>query len=199
MIKEGTYFIGWSWVMTELKLSGNEAIIYMIINGFSRKGRAWFTGSAGYLAEATNCSRATVLRILKKLTKQGFLKKRTVTRSGVTYCDYQSVVPADIQERYGYMEEEAEAAAKEETEAAAEYKESEAVGEALIIKAEEPESAAKTKETDWDSFLRMHGVAKPVPPCKRLTLVAQFEAFKQQLKAAAGMQSPPMALGSLVS
>lgn len=193
MIEEGTYFIGWSWVMTELKLSGNEAIVYMIINGFSRKGRAWFTGSAGYLAEASNCSRATAMRVLKKLTNQGLLKKRVVTRDGVTYCDYQTVVPAHVRERYGYMEEEAEEEAAKEAQTA----KTEELATPEVAETESMESK-ETEEVDWSSFLKAQGVAKPVPPSKRVALIAQYEAFKQRLKAVTGAH-PPMAFGGVGS
>lgn len=196
MIKEGSYFIGWSWVMTDLGLSGNEAIIYMVINGFSRKGRSWFTGSAGYLAEVSNCSRATVMRILKKLTSQGLLKKQTAAKNGATFCNYQTVVPEHIRERYGYMEEEAEATAKKEARAECKVTETTEEAQEQSMESKGLEAVASTDGTDWNGFLRLHGVAKPVPPSMRLELVARYEAFKQRLKA--GMRcSPPMGVGLL--
>lgn len=51
MINDGNYITIQGWMRTDLKLSGNELIVYAIIYGFSQNKQGEFTGSAQYLAD----------------------------------------------------------------------------------------------------------------------------------------------------
>lgn len=75
MISDGTYITIQGWMRTDLKLSGNELIVYAIIYGFSQKQQGEFTGSAQYLADWVGCTRRTVMTILKKLVEEKFISK----------------------------------------------------------------------------------------------------------------------------
>lgn len=75
MISDGTYITIQGWMRTDLKLSGNELIVYAIIYGFSQNQQGEFTGSAQYLADWVGCTRRTVMTILKKLVEEKFISK----------------------------------------------------------------------------------------------------------------------------
>lgn len=61
----------------DLKLSGNELIVYAVVHGFSQDGKSYFYGGAKWISEKYNISERTVYSILDNLTKQGFLVKKT--------------------------------------------------------------------------------------------------------------------------
>ena len=75
MISDGNYITIQSWMRTDLKLSGNELIVYAIIYGFSQNKQGEFTGSAQYLADWVGCTRRTVMTILNKLVEAKLISK----------------------------------------------------------------------------------------------------------------------------
>ncbi len=75
MISDGTYITIQGWMRTDLKLSGNELIVYAIIYGFSQNKQGEFTGSAQYLADWVGCTRRTVMAILNKLVEAKLINK----------------------------------------------------------------------------------------------------------------------------
>lgn len=91
MIDPKNYYIVQGWMISELGLKGNALAAYAIIYGFSQDGNCEFTGSARYLAEWLDCSRSTIMEVLKKLVEQGYLTKRDSTQNGVKYCAYAAV------------------------------------------------------------------------------------------------------------
>ena len=78
MINDGTYITIQGWMRTDLKLSGNELIVYAIIYGFSQNKQGEFTGSAQYLADWVGCTRRTVMSILNKLVENNFISKTEI-------------------------------------------------------------------------------------------------------------------------
>ena len=78
MISGGTYITIQGWMRTELKLSGNELIVYAIIYGFSQNKQGEFTGSAQYLADWVGCTRRTVMTILNKLVEAKLISKTEI-------------------------------------------------------------------------------------------------------------------------
>ena len=79
MISDGTYITIQGWMRTELKLSGNELIVYAIIYGFSQNKQGEFTGSAQYLADWVGCTRRTVMTILSKLVEAKLISKTEIS------------------------------------------------------------------------------------------------------------------------
>jgi len=77
------------FMVSELKLSGTDLIIYAIINGFSKDG-GLFHGGVSYLIEWTNTSKNTVLSSLKYLCKHGLITKHQTVIKGVTYANYKT-------------------------------------------------------------------------------------------------------------
>lgn len=78
MINDGNYITIQRWMRTELKLSGNELIVYAIIYGFSQNKQGEFTGSVQYLADWVGCTKRTVTTILRKFVDEELVKKTVV-------------------------------------------------------------------------------------------------------------------------
>ena len=91
MISDGNYITIQSWMRTDLKLSGNELIVYAIIYGFSQNKQGEFTGSAQYLADWVGCTRRTVMTILSRLVEEKLITKtEIVLNNNVTRVSYQA-------------------------------------------------------------------------------------------------------------
>ena len=78
MISDGNYITIQGWMRTDLKLSGNELIVYAIIYGFSQNKQGEFTGSVQYLADWVGCTKRTVTTILRKFVDEELVKKTVV-------------------------------------------------------------------------------------------------------------------------
>ena len=70
MIKNENYVIIQGFMTNELKLKGNDLIVYAIIYGFSQLKGQKFNGSLSYLADWTNSSKQGVQKNLKSLLNQ---------------------------------------------------------------------------------------------------------------------------------
>ena len=75
-------------MVKDLKLKGNELLIYAIIYGFSQDGKSQFTGSLQYLADWTNSTKQGVLKALKTLCAKQLILKNEYIENGVKYCAY---------------------------------------------------------------------------------------------------------------
>lgn len=78
------------WMITDLKLSGTDLVVYAIIHGFSQDGQSLYSGGISYLQTATNTSKNTVIKSLKLLTEKEFLIKEELFLNGVRFCNYKS-------------------------------------------------------------------------------------------------------------
>ena len=76
------------FMLTDLKLKGNELIIYACIYGFSQAESQVFSGSLQYLADWTNSTKQGVIKCLKSLIEKGYIKKNEHTINGVKFCEY---------------------------------------------------------------------------------------------------------------
>lgn len=76
------------WMINNLKLKGNELLVYAIIYGFSQDGESRFTGSLQYLADWTNSSKQGVMKNLKSLADKGYIEKTDRMINGVKFCEY---------------------------------------------------------------------------------------------------------------
>lgn len=77
------YIVIQTFMIRELKLKGNELILYALIHGFSQDGTSYFYGSLKYLQEQTNLSKESVLNILQKLTAAGLLIKKDTDKISI--------------------------------------------------------------------------------------------------------------------
>ena len=91
-IKENNFITILSFMVTDLKLKGNELLVYAIIYGFTQAENQRFTGSLQYLADWTNSTKQGVLKNLKSLTDKGFIARETKVINGVTFVEYYSTL-----------------------------------------------------------------------------------------------------------
>lgn len=61
------------WMINELKLKGNELILFALIFGFSQDGQSEFYGSTRYIESALGISRISVMSLLNKLKEKGYI------------------------------------------------------------------------------------------------------------------------------
>lgn len=87
-VKNENFIAVQGWMLKDLKLKGNELIIYACIYGFSQADNQVFNGSLQYLADWTNSTKQGVLRCLKSLTEKGFIVKTEKIINGVKFCEY---------------------------------------------------------------------------------------------------------------
>ena len=96
MIKDRDYFVIQSFMIKDLKLSGNNMIIYAIIYRYCQLEGQYFNESLSYLAELANCSKPTVISSLKKLIELGYIVKREFYENNIKYCKYSCVPLEEI-------------------------------------------------------------------------------------------------------
>lgn len=88
------FYSVYTWMTSELRLSGAELALYAIIYGFTKPGSDQdYYGSLSYLATLSGFDRRSVIRCLQSLTQKGLLTKKTSTRNGVKFCEYRAVPP----------------------------------------------------------------------------------------------------------
>lgn len=87
-VKMESYFVVQGFMVEELKLKGNELMIYAIIYGFSQAKGNRFTGSLQYLADWTRSTKQGVIKNLKSLLEKGYIEKEEYTRNGVKFVEY---------------------------------------------------------------------------------------------------------------
>ncbi|MCI8486893.1 MAG: DnaD domain protein [Clostridia bacterium] len=90
MIKNENYIVIQGFMTNDLKLKGNELIIYAIIYGFSQTPGQKYNGSLQYLMNWTNSSKQGVLKNLKSLLDKGFVEKEEKYINNIKYCEYSS-------------------------------------------------------------------------------------------------------------
>lgn len=87
-MKNGDYITILAPMVSELKLSGNNLIIFALIHGFTKDDNHKFNGSIDFICKWTNLSRPTVIETLSWLTRSGFINKEEQTINNVKVCFY---------------------------------------------------------------------------------------------------------------
>lgn len=87
-INNENYVLIQGWMVNNLKLKGNELVIYAIIYGFSQTENQLYTGSLQYLANWTNSTKQGVIKCLKSLQEKGLIGKKEKIINGVKFCEY---------------------------------------------------------------------------------------------------------------
>lgn len=78
------------WMINDLKLSGNELLVYALIYGFSQDGESAFTGTSKWIADTLAITQQSVFIILKNLVNKDLIIKMPKTVNGVTLVDYKT-------------------------------------------------------------------------------------------------------------
>ena len=88
IIKDENFVNISGWMINNLKLKGNELLIYAIIYGFSQSENQKYTGSLQYLANWTCSTKQGVMKNLKSLIEKGYITKETKKINNVKFCEY---------------------------------------------------------------------------------------------------------------
>ena len=87
---EKNYYINiQSFMVQDLKLSGNELLTYAIVYGFSQDGESTFVGSSKYISYALGVSRPTAIKALDSLTAKGLIIKSQEKINDVVFNRYK--------------------------------------------------------------------------------------------------------------
>jgi hypothetical protein len=89
-IQDTNYILIQGWMVNELKLKGNELLVFAIIHGFSQDGENRFTGSLQYLVDWTSATKQGIMKNLKSLLDKGYIAKEEKYVNGVKFCEYYS-------------------------------------------------------------------------------------------------------------
>lgn len=89
-VKRENYINIQGWMVADLRLKGNELLVYAIIYGFSQDGENRFTGSLSYLADWTNSTKQGVSNCLKSLVEKELIIKNDKVINGVKFCEYHA-------------------------------------------------------------------------------------------------------------
>lgn len=85
--------MGWYFTITEemraIGLSGNELIVFALINSYSQKGNGVFFGGINFICEVCGISRATAFNVLEKLMEKELIFKNEIYHNGVKYVTYK--------------------------------------------------------------------------------------------------------------
>lgn len=92
-VKDENYFQISGWMVNNLKLQGNELMLFAIIYCFSQEENSRFTGSINYLCDFINCSRTTVINTLKKLENKNYIIKTQKVINSVKFNEYSVNLP----------------------------------------------------------------------------------------------------------
>ena len=89
-IKRENFVTLLGWMLTDLKLKGNELIVFACIYGFSQAENQAFSGSLQYLCDWTNSTKQGVMKCLKSLCAKGYITKSEKHINGVKFCEYRA-------------------------------------------------------------------------------------------------------------
>lgn len=92
-MKNENYINIQGWMINELKLKGNELVLYAIIYGFSQDGQSEYFGSQRYISVAMGVSLPTTNKLINKL-----LLKKLIQRTGESHYRVLKKVKQGVKE-----------------------------------------------------------------------------------------------------
>lgn len=84
------YIVIQPWMFSNLKLSGNEAIVFAIVYGFSQDGKSWYRGGSYYIEQTTPFTQRTAKTHLWALEKMGIIEMQKEIVNGVERNIYRA-------------------------------------------------------------------------------------------------------------
>lgn len=90
IIKNENFILIQGWMINNLKLSGNDLLVYAIIYGFTQDGEQWFEGSRSYLGEWCNSTKQGIQKNLKRLVESNLILKKETFINNVKFCKYKA-------------------------------------------------------------------------------------------------------------
>lgn len=89
IIKNENFILIQGWMINNLKLSGNDLLVYAIIYGFTQDGEQWFEGSRSYLGEWCNSTKRGIQKNLQRLVENNLVLKKETFVNNVKFCKYK--------------------------------------------------------------------------------------------------------------
>lgn len=106
MIKPNNYYVVLGWFITDLKLTGNELLIYSIIYGFCQNGGC-YQGTRQYLTDFIGAkSNRTTDQALKNLIDKKLITKHTEKLSNNSVMISYEIVREKTVFHYDWLNEE---------------------------------------------------------------------------------------------
>lgn len=90
-MQNNNYIVIQGWMCNELKLKGNDLLVYALIYGFSQDGESTFSGSRSYIANMFNISLPTVDKALNNLVSRDLIEKIPININGIIFNQYKMV------------------------------------------------------------------------------------------------------------
>lgn len=106
------YVVIQGWMCNELKLSGNELLVFALIYGFSQDGESEFSGSRTYISKTFNISKPTVDKAIKSLISKGLIQKRVTYVNDIQINKYKATLQG-VKKLYGGSKETLQGGSKE--------------------------------------------------------------------------------------
>jgi hypothetical protein len=106
------YVVIQGWMCNELKLSGNELLVFALIYGFSQDGESEFSGSRTYVSKTFNISKPTVDKAIKSLILKGLIQKRVTYLNDIQINKYKASLQG-VKKLYGDSKETLQGGSKE--------------------------------------------------------------------------------------
>jgi len=88
-MKNENYLVIQGWMINELKLKGNELLLYALIYGFSQDGESEFYGSLRYTQKLLGLSRPSIIKNIQKLVGKKLIEKKSESHYKVVKKVYQ--------------------------------------------------------------------------------------------------------------
>lgn len=98
-IKDENHIVIHGWMVNQLKLKGNELLIYALIYGFSQDEESEFYGSRNYISQWCNVSTKTVTNVLKNLTSKNLIIRTENFIENICLVSYR--IKSDGKKFYG--------------------------------------------------------------------------------------------------
>ena len=92
-MKDSNYIVVMGWMMSALRLNGNDLLAYALIYSHSQDGEGAYWGSLSHTADRLNISRRAAVDVLNRLVERGHIKKSEAVVDGIQRCMYRAVVP----------------------------------------------------------------------------------------------------------
>lgn len=89
MFDSDNFIVIQGWMCNELKLKGNDLLVFALIYGFSQDGESSFTGSRKYIADLFNISLPTVDKSLDTLVEKNLIEKFSTKRNNIIFNHYK--------------------------------------------------------------------------------------------------------------
>lgn len=114
-VNRSNYISVQGFMVRDLRLKGNELLVYAIIYGFSQAENQVFNGSLQYLADWTNSTKRSVMTCLKSLVEKGYIGKNEKMINGVKFCEYYATDFTGVVKNFPYPMEKSSVRGMEES------------------------------------------------------------------------------------